>query len=420
MILYLDLAGGISGDMTVAALAGLGVPIEVLRDALAAVPLGEVEIALRQETRHQIAGLRFEARHRAGAPADVGVAQGAPSGAAARAVARVAGGAVEHAHRPYRDIRSLLDASTLAPAVRDMAQRVFRVLAEAEGAVHGIAPDDVEFHEVGAWDAIADVVCTAAALAHLSPSAVYCSPVPLGGGTVRTAHGVMPVPAPATLHLLRGFTVTQGGPAFERTTPTGAAILAALARPAPQPFTFTPERIGTGLGTADPPEVPNLLRAVLGREDARAGSETIELAAANLDDANPEWIGYAMERLLAAGALDVALLPLQMKKNRPGTQIQVLYPPGLRDAMLGILFGETGTLGVRFQAWERVALPRRAHAVRTRWGEVAGKVAEFAGRERFAPEFEACRAIAQRENVPLPEVYRAAQRAWEDERGREA
>ncbi len=411
--LYLDLAGGISGDMTVAALVDLGVPLDVLREALEAIGLAEVEIETVREQRHQIAGTRFLVRHRGGRKADGGVEHDPKR----RAVARVTGSLPEHTHRPYRAIRALLERSALAPAVKEAAQRVFRVLAEAEGAVHGVAPDDVEFHEVGSWDAIADVVCTAAGLAHLGVGTVYCSPVPVGSGTTRTAHGAIPVPGPATLRLLQGFPVLQGPPAFERTTPTGAAILAALARPAPQPFAYTPERIGIGLGSADPPEVANLLRAVLVRTEAiPAGvtQETVELAAANLDDANPEWIGYAMERLLAVGALDVALLPLQMKKNRPGTQIQVLYPPALRDAVLSVLLSESTTLGVRFQSWERWVLPRRAHTVRTAWGEVAGKVAEFGGRARFAPEFEACRALALRHGVPLPEVYRAAQRAWEE------
>jgi hypothetical protein len=397
----------------VAALVDLGVPLDVLREAVAAVGLTEVTLETAREARHQIAGTRFIVRHRAGAAPDGGVAYDAKR----RAVSKAAG-AAGHAHRTYREIRALLEQSRLAPAAKEAAQRVFAVLAEAEGAVHGVPAEEVGFHEVGAWDSIADVVCAAAGLAHLGVGPVYCSPVPLGSGTTRTAHGAIPVPGPATLQLLRGFPVVQGGPAFERTTPTGAAILAALARPAPQPFAFTPRRIGIGLGTADPPEVANLLRAVLCDEAAApqgVTEETVELAAANVDDANPEWIGHAMERLFAVGALDVALLPLMMKKNRPGTQLQVLYAPALRDAILTVLLSEVTTLGVRFQTWQRWALPRRAHTVRTPWGDVQGKVAEFAGRARFAPEYESCRALAQQHGVPLPDVYRAAERAWADE-----
>jgi uncharacterized protein (DUF111 family) len=257
----------------------------------------------------------------------------------------------------------------------------------------------------------------------------------------------MPVPAPATLRLLRGFPIVQGGPAFERTTPTGAAILAALAQPAPEPFEFIPERIGIGIGTAERPEVPNLVRAVLGQRAAphaagRAAQgapvagpradgtqtggfgargaavgglpvETVELAAANLDDCNPEWIGFAMERLFAAGALDVALIPIQMKKSRPGTQIQAIYPPPLRDRILAVLLAEGTTLGVRFQSWERAVLPREAVTVQTPWGPVAGKLARFGTHRRFSPEYESCRALALAHGVPLPEVYRAAERAFE-------
>lgn len=398
--LYLDLVGGIAGDMMAGALVDLGVPLAVLQDAVAAAGVPELTLAMHRESRHAIAGCRFMA-----AREDTHASHGSH--------------APHHAHRPYGTIRALLQGSALAAPVKNAVLRVFHVLAEAEGAVHGVDPDAVEFHEVGSWDAIADVVCAAAGLAHLGVEAVYCSAVPLGGGTVRSAHGVLPVPGPATLRLLRGFPVVTGGPAFERTTPTGAAILAALARPAPPGFTFIPEGIGIGLGNADPPEVPNLLRAVLCTAPGTPGGvaeEEVELAAANVDNVSPEWIGFAMERLLEAGALDVSLLPLQMKKNRPGTQIQMIYPPPLRERMLTVLLREVPTLGVRFQPWRRWVLPRRAHTVRTPWGGVAGKVAEFEGRARFAPEFEACRAIARERGVSLAEVYQAAQRAWEAER----
>ncbi|HEX7926362.1 MAG TPA: nickel pincer cofactor biosynthesis protein LarC, partial [bacterium] len=368
--LYLDLVGGISGDMLAGALIDTGVPLDVMRGAVQAAGLPEVTLNTQREARHQIAGTRFLVTHRDGAKADTGIS------AAQRAVQHVAGTAA-HVHRPYRDIRTMLERSSLAAPVKDAAQRVFRVLAEAEGAVHGVDPDSVEFHEVGSWDSIADIVCAAAGLAHLGITQVYCSPVPVGSGTVRTAHGVLPVPGPATLHLLRGFPLVQGPPAFERTTPTGAAILLALAKPAPTPLIYIPVRVGIGLGSKDPPEVANLLRAVLcdsAAMPAGIAEETIEQAAANVDDANPEWIGFALEQLFAAGALDVSLLPLQMKKSRPGTQIQVLYPPHLRERVLSVLLREVPTLGVRFQAWQRWVLPRRAHRVKTRWGDIVGKV----------------------------------------------
>jgi uncharacterized protein (TIGR00299 family) protein len=432
-ILYFDIVGGIAGDMTVAALLGLGVPWEHLESGLAGLGLEGLSIATEQGRRHSIAGTRFVVSY-PGQPELAAMRNdshshdpahdhgGGHGGTHGHAHDHGHGGAHGHGHRSesghehraYRDIRKMIEESALPSGARGHALAIFAKLAEAEGAVHGVPADEVTFHEVGAWDSIADVVCAALAVDYLSPEAVYCSAVPVGAGTVETAHGRMPIPTPATLLLLRGFPILQGGPAYERTTPTGAAILAALARPAPEPFAFTPERVGVGIGSYDGPEVPNLLRAVLGSDGSPApGRERIECAEANLDDANPEWIGYLLERLLSAGALDVALVPIQMKKNRPGTQIQVLYPPDLREAVLGLLFGEATTLGVRYHALERAVLEREEVRVATPWGEVAGKVAHWQGRARFSPEFESCRALALKAQVPLREVYRAAQLAFD-------
>lgn len=325
----------------------------------------------------------------------------------------------------------MVEASALDAPTRERALAVFARLAEAEGAVHGIPPEEVVFHEVGAWDAVADVVCAAAGIAWLAPDAVYCSRIPLGTGTVHVAHGAMPVPTPATLKLLAGFPVEQGGPAYERTTPTGAAILAALARPAPEPLYYRPLAVGIGLGSKDPPEVPNLLRAVLGEADDSAAAgiepahgavaaldvETVECATANLDDTSPEWLGYLMERLFAAGALDVCLLPAQMKKNRPGTRVEALYAPERRAAVLDALFREATTLGVRYHTLQRAVLPREAVTVETPYGAIAGKVARYAGEARFSPEYEACRTAALQHNVPLQAVYAAAHAAWRERAG---
>ena len=401
-VLYLDLVGGLSGDMFVGALVDLGVPLDLLRERLHEAGLERVDIATRRERRHQIAGTRFLVTHAGGSIPDGGLPLPARHAHA-------------HGHRPWQEIDAQLVASRLPLACRELVRRMFGALAEAESAIHDVPQERVEFHEVGAWDSMADIVCAAAGLVHLGPERVLCSPVPLGAGEVRTAHGVLPVPAPATLRLLQGFPVVQGGAAFERTTPTGAVILATAARPAPTTFHYVPERIGVGIGKAERAEFPNLVRAVWGTEGTAAGQglayEAIELAAANLDDSNPEWIGFAVERLFGAGALDVALVPIHMKKNRPGTQIEVLYPPALREQMLAILFTEVTTLGVRFQSWERAILPRETVIVQTAWGPIQGKLARFGDRERFTPEFEACRAVALKQGVPLQDVYRAAEAA---------
>ncbi|HKI99883.1 MAG TPA: nickel pincer cofactor biosynthesis protein LarC [bacterium] len=422
-LLYLDLVGGISGDMTVAALLELGVPLEHLRGALAQVGLEGIELSTERAERHHLAGTRFLVRDVHGAVPDQGHAHDGSHGSDAHGHERGPSHAHDpgaehghsHPHRAYRDIRRMLEESRLPEGTRRRALAVFARLADAEGAVHGVPAEAVTFHEVGAWDSIADIVCTAAALEHLGVEEVLCSPVPTGSGSVETAHGRMPIPAPATLLLLQGFPVEQGGPAYERTTPTGAAILAALARPAPAELTYVPLRVGVGIGGKDSPAVPNLMRAVLGERGEVApadAAETIECAEANLDDANPEWIGYLMERLLAAGALDVALIPAHMKKNRPGTLVQVLYPPALRETVQGLLFSETTTLGVRYRPLQRVALPRRKIEVATPWGVVSGVEARHAGKAYFSPEYEACRRVAEATGVPLREVYRAAQQAW--------
>lgn len=422
-ILYFDIVGGIAGDMTVAALIELGVPLELLQAALDGLGLAGLTVSIEKGSRHHISGTLLkvswpgsEDGKGRGVTHSHGQRQGQWKGQShgqGHGENHSHGQDQSHGYRAYDEIRQMLEGSALEEEARQMALDIFQRLAEAEGAVHNMPVEEVTFHEVGAWDSIADVVCTAVALHHLGPEVIYCSSVPVGSGEIKTAHGLMPVPAPATLLLLRGFPIVQGPPAYERTTPTGAAILAALARPAPEPFAYVPERVGIGLGTLESDAVPNLLRVVLGHTDgAGAERETIECAEANLDDANPEWIGYLMERLLEAGALDVALLPIQMKKNRPGTQVQVLYPPALRERMLGLMFSEATTLGVRYHTLERAVLPREAVAVQTPWGEVKGKVATVEGKARFTPEYESCREHAKKAGVPLQEVYQAAQQAW--------
>jgi uncharacterized protein (TIGR00299 family) protein len=413
-ILYFDIVGGIAGDMTVAALIELGVPLAQMQAGLDALGLPGLEIAAEKSSRHHISGTHLQVSWPGMPPVgDHNAGNNADAHSHGEAHGHGHAHSHTHVHRPYGEVRRLLEDSNLPEGARRIALDIFQRLAEAEAEVHNMAIDEVEFHEVGAWDSIADVVCTAVGIDHLAPEAIYCSAVPVGCGEVKTAHGLMPVPAPATLLLLRGFPIVQGPPAFERTTPTGAAILAACTRPAPETLSYVPERVGVGLGTLESEAVPNLLRVVLGHmETGAAGRETIECAEANLDDANPEWIGYLMERLLEAGALDVALLPIQMKKNRPGTQVQVIYPPSLRDAMLELLFSESTTLGVRYHSLERAVLPREEATVNTQWGMVRGKVAQLGGTARFAPEYEACREIARKAGVPLQEVYQAAQAAW--------
>lgn len=490
-VLYLDLIGGISGDMTVAALLDLGVPMKHLHEGMEAIGLPQLPLEARTERRHGIAGLRF----RVGPPAQMHAKHVHAKHVHAEHGAESAPGA----QHPYVEIRRCIAQSGLPYGVCVRAQAIFAQLARAESAAHRVPLEAVQFHEVGAWDSLADIVCTAIALEHLGIETIFCSRVPLGGGQVHCAHGIMPVPAPATLRLLEGFAVECDGLPWERTTPTGAAILAALARPAGHPFCYTPQRIGVGIGTAEREEIPNLLRAVICTWDAAAekaqarkkngatqgasaqcGGEApatvassgkvpfvseaqdalpqniapqgtwdtpltpnialrdvapidvverdvvecdgverdgvecdeVECAEANLDDAPAEWLGYLLERLLECGALDVSLLPAQMKKNRPGTLVRVLYAPQHRTQILRCFFLESTTLGVRCYRVERFILPRRAAMVHTPYGAVQGKVSVFQGRKHFAPEFDSCRHAAENHARPLREIYLAAQLAY--------
>ena len=416
-VLFFDIVGGIAGDMTAAALLDLGVPLASMQLAIQQLGMENLHMEAVKESRHQISGTRFVVTC-----SDFGEVAEHPVHGQNKSHHQA------HHHRTYREIKALIDESSLAEGVKQKALAIFAVLAKAEGQVHGVSPEDVTFHEVGAWDSIADIVAVAVGLEALKVEAVYCSAVPLGSGTINTAHGVMPVPAPATLALLTGFPVVHGGPAFERTTPTGAAILAALASPVPEAFSYTPRQIGVGLGTWDDPALPNMLRVVLGTEEGtelsrvshtagndkpiRTAREFIGCSEANLDDTNPEWIGFLVEQLMEAGALDVALVPIQMKKNRPGTQIQVLHPLALGEVIREIILSETTTLGVRYKTVERVVLPREPFTVVTPWGDVAGKVARIGEGGRFTPEYESCASLSRRTGIPLQEIYFAAQQAF--------
>ena len=319
---------------------------------------------------------------------------------------------VTHAHgRSFREIRKLVARAKLVPAVRERALAIFEALAAAEGRVHGIEVEDVHFHEVGAVDAIVDIVGAAVGLHRLGVQRVSCSPLPLGHGRVHSDHGLLPLPAPATLELLRGAPVAPAGIEWETVTPTGAAIVRAVV----DEFCTLPamhvEAIGIGAGNERVGGLPNVLRAVLGR-GAGFGGDRVVVLETHVDDLNPEHFEYLMERLFDAGALDVALMHLQMKKNRPGFAIRVLARPAEREVLARVLFAESTTLGVRVAEMERVVLTREAHKVATAFGSIRVKIARDAtGRGTPSAEYEDCKAAARRAGVPLREVVRAAEEA---------
>jgi uncharacterized protein (TIGR00299 family) protein len=323
----------------------------------------------------------------------------------------------EQPHRHLSDVLNLINAADLAPAIADRASNVFLRLAEAEAAIHGTSMQEVEFHEIGAVDAIVDVVGVVLGFHLLGAdwSAIGCSGLPLGSGWVKSAHGRLPVPAPATLELVRraGAPIRQApapGETGELTTPTGAALLTVLATFAPEPVLGCVSRVGYGFGTRAPPW-PNAVRLLVG-EVSRSGDgllrdRVVEIQT-NLDDATPEELGYAMERLLEAGALDVAFSPLQMKKNRPGVLVRVLGRPEDGQHLAGVVLEHTSALGVRLQTIERLIARRSERTVSTRWGEVRVKVKHLGNQEFVAPEYEDCARVARTSNVPLSDVYAAA------------
>jgi uncharacterized protein (TIGR00299 family) protein len=384
MLAYFDCFSGISGDMTLGALIDLGVPVQWLKDRLSSIPLADFDIAVSPVHRHgiQATSVRVE------------ITDNTTS-------------------RNYSDIRSLIEGCPLADTVKSTSLNIFKKLAEAEARIHSCPLDQVHFHEVGGIDAIVDVVGTALGIDYLGIKKIVASPVPLGRGFVTCSHGKLPVPAPATLGILEGVPVYGADIPHELVTPTGAAILTGLA----QRFEPLPEmvitRIGYGAGQRDLEDRPNLLRIILS-----AGSETstgldgelqedrISIVETCIDDMNPELFGFLMDRLFADGALDVYWIPVYMKKNRPGTMLQVLCKEDIKTTVIDRILSETTTLGVRYYSARRRLLWRDQLDVETRFGTIPVKrVKDPQGRIRYVPEYEVCRKIALENNLPLRLVY---------------
>jgi pyridinium-3,5-bisthiocarboxylic acid mononucleotide nickel chelatase len=381
---FLDAFSGISGDMTVGALLDLGVPFADLKAAIDG--LGLPDLTLAAEVREQ---------------------------GAVRATKFVVTTAEAPGERTFAIIRAILARGSLAAAVRERALAAFAALAEAESRVHGVAADDVHFHEVGSADAIADVVGAAFGVEALGITSLYVSPLPLGRGMVETRHGPLPVPAPATADLLRGFAVRAGDGDGELVTPTGAAILRGFGAISAPPPPFRPLRVGYGAGTRRLADRPNVLRILLGdAAELPAGllADEMLVIESNIDDMSPELYEHVVARLFAAGAVDVVLIPVQMKKGRPAVQVQIIAPPAAREAVAAMLFAETTTIGLRVHAVARWKLARRVVEVPTAYGAIAVKVAGGAD-ALAAPEYESCRAAAERHGVPLRVVYEAARQA---------
>ncbi len=414
-IAYFDCFSGISGDMTLGALVDIGVPPEILTDGLATLKL-DAEFSLRFEkaVKHSITGTR--------AIVDVHPAHIASHQEESHSHAH-GHSHHHHEHGPSRhlsDIFKLLDDSDLDTAVRDTAKRVFDRLAEAEAKVHNTSKDKVHLHEVSGIDSIVDIVGSVIGLTHLEVDAIYASPLSLGTGFVRCAHGVMPVPVPGTMELLQGVPIHQTDIPKELVTPTGAALITTLS----QGFGVMPQmrldRIGYGAGTRDLEQRPNLLRLCLGEKTSdtdlktthhHTETDSVDIIETNVDDMSPEITGYVTTQLFEHGALDVFLAPVYMKKGRPATQITVLCPTTQRDRLIELLLTETTTFGVRLSSADRIKLRRDFVQVETQWGTIQAKRGYLNGTLiKTVPEYEDCKRLAEQNNIPLRQVYAEALR----------
>jgi len=307
-------------------------------------------------------------------------------------------------HRHLPGILKMIHAADIPDAVKASSERVFRILGEAEAAVHGVPIEKVHFHEVGALDSICDIVGACLALHLLGIDELHCSPVNVGSGTVQTEHGVLPVPAPATARLLRDVPIYSRGPAMELTTPTGAAIVTAFARSFGPLPPLRLKAMGYGAGDRDFKEHANVVRVLVGEASGAPESTTVSVLEANIDDASPQVIAYAAEKLLEAGALDVTVTPVQMKKGRPGVTLQVIAAPEHREALAALIFRETPTLGLRFHAAERRVQPRDWVETETSGGTVRVKISP----DGFAPEYDDARRAAAHSALPLRQILAEA------------
>ena len=386
LLCYLDAFSGISGDMLVGALADAGADRAAIQAA----------IADAVDSLETGAALSFERVKRCGI-------------AATKFHVAIEGHAETHAHRHLAHILKMIEKAELPDRAKRNAAAVFQRLGEAEAAVHQVPIEHVHFHEVGAADSIADIVGACVAFELLGVTSIVSAPLNVGSGTASTAHGLLPVPAPATAALLRGKPIYSEGPAVELTTPTGAALAVTLAR---EFGALPPIRIaasGYGAGGYDFPDRANVLRVILGEETGAVEATTITVLEANIDDLSPQILAYAMDRLLEKGALDVTLEAIEMKKGRPGTLLRVLARPEDRETMVQVIFAETSTLGLRTYSAERRVQARHWVEVETPQGKVRMKVS---GEGAYAPEYEDCRRIAQETGVALKHVIAEANFAY--------
>jgi uncharacterized protein (TIGR00299 family) protein len=379
---YGELIGGVSGDMFVAALLDLGLSLNKLKSALKKVPTLKFDLKASKKLVHSVRATEFQVicpKH--------------------------------EAPRSWKEIRRLIDRSLLNPQVKATGIKIFASLAEAEAKIHGVAVDKVHFHEVGATDSIVDIMAAAIGIRELGIDGLHFSRIPLGHGVTRSMHGPLPVPGPATLELLKGLPTFGIDLESETVTPTGAAIVRALGTSFGDQPSMTIEKIGYGTGRKEFDHRPNLFRLIVGASSTRLKQEEMLVIETNIDDMNPQYFDHVMERLFAAGARDVFLTPIQMKKNRPATLLTVICEPARRDPLAQIILQETTSIGIRYYPVSRLILKRETRKVKTRYGEVSVKVVvQPDGTRRATPEYDDLKRIAAAENIPLKTIHDEAMR----------
>ncbi|MBW2681707.1 MAG: nickel pincer cofactor biosynthesis protein LarC [Deltaproteobacteria bacterium] len=384
MIAYFDCFSGISGDMTLGAFLDLGVPVEWLKEQLGRLPLAGFDVCVDTVSRNGIAAKSVRVR----------VEDDTTS-------------------RDHAQIRSLIINSPLSSNIKQMSRDIFERIAQAEAVIHGCTVDQVHFHEVGGIDAIVDIVGTALCMDYLGIKTVIASHIPLGKGFVSCDHGTLPVPAPATLGILKGVPVYGTKIPHELVTPTGAAILVTLAGSYGELPEMIIEKTGYGAGKRDIESIPNLLRVVMGTglwgdtgQTSALHKDTVVVLETCIDDMNPEVFGFLMDRLFEQGALDVYWIPVFMKKNRPGTLVQVLCRRNLKEVLMDCILSETSTLGIRYYDAKRCMLTRETVIMKTAYGEIQVKrITEPGGSVRIVPEYEVCKNIALENKLPIRRVY---------------
>jgi len=440
-ILYVDCFSGISGDMIVGALADLGVTPSTFEWELSKMELGDFHLHFDRQIRRGIAGVKFDVHsgstHVEDAPHSDDESDGPHDDHSYERQGDSSKDA-DHTHshhqhnegdqlrqqaqadcsqgKGFSDIRYLIQKSNLSEFVKKHAISIFQRIGEAEAKIHGTSLEEIHFHEIGALDSIVDIVLAVVGIESLQVERVYFSSLNDGQGSFSCSHGQYPLPSPAALEILKGIPISQISVPFELITPTGAAIVAEFQHSVGILPGMRPEKIGYGVGQRDLPGRPNVLRAVLGQLEPEQTLDPVFELQANIDDLSPEILGAAQERLFKAGALDVFLVPIQMKKNRPGTIITVLCRPNDREAMQEILFEETSTFGIRYQEMDRVTLEREMVQVETWAGVIQIKVGRRHGRVvQASPEFESCHRAARASQQPLKRIYEIAlQTFWSD------